>query len=153
MEPQFGEIECFSCIEAVQTRAARHFLNVGKYTPVAAVNGDTAWYSMECRLWKSVLNHWSRLVNMDNDRLNKRVFVWCDLKGKNSCRNWNFRVRKQFQKYNVQENYQISHYIEPNSICSLIVDKVFKDFVQKWHSDLNRSSARRPRGRKQTPHI
>ena len=65
----------------------------------------------------------------DNNRLNKRVFVWCDLKGNNSCRNWNFRVRKQFQKYNAQENYQISHYIEPNAICSLIVDYVFEDFV------------------------
>ena len=97
---------------------------------------------MECRLWKSVLNHWCRLVNMDNDRLNKRVLVWCDLKGNNSCRNWNFRARKQFQKYNVQENYQILHYIEPNYICSLIEDKVFEDFVQKWHSDLNRNSAR-----------
>ena len=42
--------ECFSCIQAVQNRAARYFLNVGKYTPVAAVNGDTAWYPMECRL-------------------------------------------------------------------------------------------------------
>ena len=33
--------ESFSCIQAVQNRAARYFLNVGKYTPVAAVNGDT----------------------------------------------------------------------------------------------------------------
>ena len=134
--------ECFSSIQAVQNRAARYFLNVGKYTPVAAVNGDTAWYPMECRLWQSVLNHWCRLVNMDNDRLNKRVFVWCDLKGNNSYRNWNLRVRKQFQKYNVKESNQILHYIEPNYICSLIVDKVFEDFVQKWHSDLNRNSAR-----------
>ena len=38
--------ECFSCIQAVQSRAARYFLNVGKYTPVAAVNGDTAWYPL-----------------------------------------------------------------------------------------------------------
>ena len=63
--------QCFSCIQAVHNRAARYFLNVGKYTLVAAVNGDTAWYPMECRLWKSVLNHWCRLVNMDNNRLNK----------------------------------------------------------------------------------
>ena len=39
--------ECFSCIQAVHNRSARYFLNVGKYTPVAAVNGDTAWYPME----------------------------------------------------------------------------------------------------------
>ena len=47
-----GEQECFSCIQAVHNRAARYFLNVGKYTPVAAVNGHTAWYPMECMLWK-----------------------------------------------------------------------------------------------------
>ena len=93
--------ECFGCIRVVQNRAARYFRNVGKYmyTPVAAVNRDTAWYPMECRLWKSVLNHWCRLVNMDSSRLNKRVFIWCDSKSTNACRNWNFRVRKQFQKY------------------------------------------------------
>ena len=138
--------ECFSCIQAVHNRAARYFLNVGKYTQVAAVNGDTAWYPMECRLWKSVLNHWCRLVNMDNNRLNKQVFIWCDLKSNNSCRNWNFRVRKQFQKYNVQENYQISYPINSSFICSLIVDKIYDDYVQKWHSDLNRTSARRGSG-------
>ena len=33
--------ESFSCIQAVQNRAARYFLNVGKYSPVAA------FYSME----------------------------------------------------------------------------------------------------------
>ena len=88
---------------------------------------------------------------MNNDCLNKRVFVWCDLKGNNKYRNWNFRIRKQFQNYNVQENYQISHYIEPNSICSFIVDKVFEDFVQKWHSDLNKNSARSGTGGNKLP--
>ena len=83
---------------------------------------------------------------MDNNRLNKQVFIWCDLKSNNSCRNWNFRVRKQFQKYNVQENYQISYPINSSFICSLIVDKIYDDYVQKWHSDLNRTSARRGSG-------
>ena len=36
------------------------------------------------------------------------MFIWCGLKSNNSCRNWNFRVRKQFQKYNVHESYQRS---------------------------------------------
>ena len=72
--------ECYSCIQAVQHRAARCFLNVGKYTPAAAISGDTAWYPMECRLWKSVLNLWSRFVNMDSNRVNKTNFNWCDAK-------------------------------------------------------------------------
>lgn len=36
--------------------------------------------------------------------------------------------------------------VEPRFICSLIVDKVYGDFVQKWHTDLNRTSARRGTG-------
>ena len=33
----------FSCINAVQNRARRFFLGVGKYTPTAAVFGEMAW--------------------------------------------------------------------------------------------------------------
>ena len=38
--------QSFSCIQAVQNRASRYFLNVGKYNPVASLNGDTACYPM-----------------------------------------------------------------------------------------------------------
>ena len=50
---------------------------------------------------------------------------------------------KQFHKYNFQENYQVLNPIEPSLICSSIVGKVYDEFVQKWHTDLNRTSARR----------
>ena len=33
----------FACIKAVQNRALIFFLGVGRYTPNAAVNGDTGW--------------------------------------------------------------------------------------------------------------
>ena len=33
--PPIWRTECFSCIQAMHNRAARFFLNVGKYTPVA----------------------------------------------------------------------------------------------------------------------
>ena len=68
--------ECFSCIQAVQNRAARYFLNVGKYTPVAAVNGDTAWYPMECRLWKV-----SKVAKIRN-RCNQVPYLTQDTNGK-----------------------------------------------------------------------
>ena len=40
----------FTCIKAVQNRALRSFLCVGRYTPNAAVNGDTGWDSV----WRCV---------------------------------------------------------------------------------------------------
>ena len=34
----------YSCIEAVQNRALRYFLGLGKYAPNLAINGDMGWH-------------------------------------------------------------------------------------------------------------
>ena len=36
-----------SCINAVQNRACRYFLGLGRYAPNAAINGDMGWLSPE----------------------------------------------------------------------------------------------------------
>ena len=43
--------QSYACINAVQHRAARYFLNVGRYTPNAAVNGDIGWTPMVTKCW------------------------------------------------------------------------------------------------------
>ena len=55
----------FSCISAVQNRAAGCFKGVGRNTPNAALMGDIGWKIVEIRQWDSVINHWYRLRNMD----------------------------------------------------------------------------------------
>ena len=65
----------FACISAVQHRAARFFMGVGRYTPNAAVMGDMGWESVEVRQWDSIINHWHRLRSMDTNRLNFKVFI------------------------------------------------------------------------------
>ncbi len=39
----YGASVSFSCIDAVQNRAMKYFLGVGKRTPVAAMQGDIGW--------------------------------------------------------------------------------------------------------------
>ena len=74
-----------------------------------------------------------------------------DLKSSNFCKNWNFKIKKQFQKYNAQDSYQIAYPVKSSSTCSLIVNRVYEGFVEKWHGDLNRASSRRgSSGNKQT---
>ena len=48
----------YSCIEAIQNRAMRFYLGVGRYTPSAGVAGDMGWTSTLIRQWKSVSNVW-----------------------------------------------------------------------------------------------
>ena len=48
--PIWGTRE-YTCINAVQNRAGRFFLGVGKYTPNIAVNGDIGWSLPITKQW------------------------------------------------------------------------------------------------------
>ncbi len=67
----------FESLDRVQIRSMRYFLGVNKYTPTHALYGDMAWVNMpKYRRWKSQLRLWNRLVEMENSRLTRRVFIW-----------------------------------------------------------------------------
>ena len=66
----------FSCIDAVQNRALRFFLGVGRYAPNAAVNGDTGWQSVFQRQWHSITNQWHRTKRMNPNRMNYKLYQW-----------------------------------------------------------------------------
>ena len=82
-----------SCIEAVQNRACRYFMAVGKYTPNIAVQGDMGWTPTSVKIWKSMGSRWVRFREMDDNRLNKRTSKWCMKHGENRCKNWFYKFR------------------------------------------------------------
>ena len=82
----------FTCINSIQLRAARYFMGVGRYTPNAAVQGDCGWKPTVVRQWSTVLNQWQRLKSMDINRINYKVFEWCERNGNQRCKNWNFQI-------------------------------------------------------------
>ena len=88
----------YSCINAIQLWACRFFLVVGRYTPNAAVMGDMSWTPIYHTQWKIISSQWCKLVNMEKNRTNRKIFAWTDevsLKSK-SVKNWNYVVRKHF---------------------------------------------------------
>ena len=78
-----------SPISAVQNRACRIFLGLGRYAPIAAVNGDMGWPAPEHRQWMCITRKWCRLITLDEslitkivfrahlDRCNPRYKTWC----------------------------------------------------------------------------
>ena len=135
----------FSCINAVQNRAMRFFLGTGKYTPTAAVFGEMAWEPPIVKQWKCISSQWARLVNMNMERLNKRIFKWCNAKSSRSCRNWNFRVKEQFNVYGLSQFCNITIQI-PRSFPSNLSDKMMHKFTEDWSSTLNTETSRRGNG-------
>ena len=65
--------DCAS-IKAVQHRACRFFLGVGRYAPSSGVIGDMGWHPVCGPLWINVIREWCRLRSMKVSRLNRQVF-------------------------------------------------------------------------------
>ena len=63
-----------SCISAVQHKAGRFFLGVGRYTPSSAVLGDLGWLPVQVNLWINLIREWCRLHALDSSRLNYKIF-------------------------------------------------------------------------------
>ena len=59
-----------------QFRAIRYYLGVHPKIPLLALEGDMGWNSCNIRQHINMVWLWNRLINMDDNRLTKRVFKW-----------------------------------------------------------------------------
>ncbi len=94
----------YACISAVQNRACRYYMRLGKSAPNIALEGDTGWVHPSHRICKCVTRQWCRSVNMCESRVNKRVLKWaCNL---NKANTWCSYVE------NFYRNRHIAHYAD-----------------------------------------
>ena len=70
------------------------------------------WGSRECK-WKAVMRQWCRFQNMDNSRLNKRIFLWT-LGNSQTKSNWCTRVQRMFGKCSLHGEC-VTHFV-PDTI-------------------------------------
>ena len=47
----------------------------------------------QVRIWKFMGKCCARFQDIDNNRINKRIFEWCIQHGENRCRNWYFNLK------------------------------------------------------------
>ena len=138
----------FSVINAVQNRAERFFMGVGRYTPNAAVNGDMGWERPAVRQWASVVNNWYRIQKMDEQRLNKIIYKWAETNASSSCKNISYRLQKQFEKsgLNYLNNAINVNDIRKRFVINQVQDTIRVSEVDKWHHELERQTARKGTG-------
>jgi hypothetical protein len=115
-----------SCITAVQNRALRFCMGVGRYTPNTEVTGDTGWLDAEVKQWISVINHWFRLSTMSLDRINTNVFKWvAKHRTDRSCNNWCNRVRTRFKIAGIEEHFAM----DTNIVCKSFVQSAVRELL------------------------
>ena len=126
----------FACIDAVQNRAMRFYLGVGRYTPTAAVAGDMGWEPTIVKQWKCVGSFWSRLCNMDNSRLTKKIFLY-SFHQNDKCKNWTYRVSEFFKKLNCNEFLNIDQPISKRKLSDSIRSRLMQNYLCDWKFKVN----------------
>ncbi len=61
--------------ERIQSRAIRYFLGVHTKTPIPALFGEVGWVQFKYKRWISMCRSWNHYIVMDNDRINKQIFL------------------------------------------------------------------------------
>ena len=136
----------YSCIDAVQHRAIRFFLGVGKYSPNDGISGEMAWKPPIVRQWKSVSLFWARLACMHGSRFNKRVALWAHGESSRSCKNWIYNVTSYFieNDMNMYCNLEIPI---PRSFAVNIEEITHECYINSWLRRINNDIGPSGRGR------
>ncbi len=133
-----------SCISAVQHRANRYFMGLGKYAPNGAIIGDMGWYHPFHHQWISITRQWCRMINMSPSRVNKRVFKWACSQ---TCKNWPMKVRSFYDSIEKHNLCDIDQQLNVKGIIDDMNKTLFDYFERKWLLIVNRPEATRGPGR------
>lgn len=139
----------YSYINSIQLRACRFFLGVGRYTPNAAVMSDMGWIPIYHTQWKIISSQWCKLINMEQNRMNRKMFAWADdvsLKSKR-VRNWTFVVRKHFTDLELEDYCNLSRNIDKRILNDLLMSKMFFKYTERWHINVNAVASMTGNGR------
>ena len=74
-------------IESIQNNALRFFLNVGKYHPINALQGDMGWIPDTYRHYYEVLKWWIKIRSY-TDRVTQKVLLWSVELANLGYKNW-----------------------------------------------------------------
>lgn len=132
-------MKSFSCINAVHHRAMRFYLGTGKYTPNAAVQGEMGWKPILHEQWKVICSHWSRCLNYDSIRVNKKIFNWTLNKGSSRCKNWSFIVTEKLKSVGLDRYLNLP--FSCKQFLKDVSDVLMQNHVQNWKTDLERVTA------------
>ena len=89
-------------IDIVYSRAMRYYLGVHRFTPTAGIYGDMGWLRPHFHRYISILRFWNRCINMGDDRLTKKIFLW-DLDRK---KGWGEEIKSIFISLDLQDKFE-----------------------------------------------
>ena len=124
--------------QTLQNRAMRTFMGVGRMTPILFLYGDMKWVPHYIRQEGEVLRLWMRLLEMDDARLTKKVFLWdynLSIEGKT---NWNTSVRTLLASSGLEHIFldKSLHGQSKKHIIDTFTKKQMDEYHEKWKQEV-----------------
>ena len=128
--PVWSKFNCTK-LDDIQNLSMKTYMGVNRYAPKLAVAGDMGWIpGTICRKIQT-LRYWNRLINLPNDRLTKRLFLY-DY-NTNSEASWCSHIRQIFIETGMENIYNML------LVCDLNVAKfkLLTKYTESWRSDIS----------------
>ena len=90
-------------VEKIPKRALRFFMGAHTSTPIQAMMGDMGWTYIYIKELVCMLRYWSRVIIMDNPRLEMCIFMW---DYNNRCDNWSNKIAIILNSINCMHVYR-----------------------------------------------
>ena len=117
-------------INTVHNRAIRLFLGVHRFTSNLGINGEMGWLPSKIRRYMNIIRYWNRLINMDNFRLTKKVFLW----DRNSrIKTWCSDVMGVLDGISMSDSFEQNVEID----VQLVKDRWFNVCKDDWSNQVN----------------
>ena len=120
----WGYRENLQC-ERIQQRACRYFLGVHPKTPILALTGDMGWVPVHIKRHRNMLRYWNRLVQMDDHRLTKKVFLYDVFKCDN---NWSSEIKC------ILESVDLHEVFTDLQVCNVneVYEQCILNYNERW---------------------
>ena len=102
------------------------------------------WLPQEARQRNCVLRQWCRLKNMDNNRLNNKIYRWSE-SNMDRTKNWTYRLKKHLNEINCAYIWNENN-LNTRSVILTCEQAYLRLYTDKWKAELNRERARRGNG-------
>ena len=132
----------YDCINAVHNRMCRFFLGVGKFTPSAAVQGDMGVRVPWQHQCEEIARQWYRIGNMENMRVNKKVFLWAGTFRKN----WISKTKELLNTCNLGELINLDG-VDKSGFLEAMKENSERIVINKWLAVIQRESSKCKKGK------
>ena len=129
----------YSKCQALQHRAQRTYLGVGKFCPVPYIEGETGWTPVIIRHHVAMVRLWLKLVKLPEDRLTKFVFNWDHEMALSGSKCWSSEVKGILEQCDlgIMWSTKTPVGIPEKEILKVVHNRLLNTYQSKWLNQIN----------------